>query len=95
MGMRQRTAIRLVIGLALLALLLPRFFGQFHGTHTEAPIVAGLTLIAIGASSFFIKPRIGKALEPAWGYSIPEPYRTGVQVLIIVAGVGLLAWGIM
>jgi hypothetical protein len=95
MGMRQRTIIRVVIGLALLALLLPRFFGQFHGNHTETPIVVGFTLIAIGALSFFIKPRVGKALEPVWGYSIPEPYRTGVQVLIIVAGLGLLAWGIM
>ena len=93
--MRQRTIIRVVIGLALLALLLPRFFGQFPGNHTEAPVVAGLTLIAIGTLSFFLKPKVGKVLEPIWGYSIPEPYRTGVQVLIILAGVGLLAWGIM
>ena len=92
--MWQRTVLRVVIGLALLVVLLPRFFTQFHAGSKETLIIAGIVFVIVGAASFVTKPKVARKLEPVWGYEIREPYRTGVQALIILVGVGILVWAI-
>src|SRR6185312_15061102 len=98
MTLWQRTAIRIAIGIALMALLISRFIQLGYPLRTELLMLGG-TLAAAGIVSLIIRPFLYRAapniddqLKPIWGYGLPQRLRVPLLVILAVAGLGIIAW---
>ena len=98
MNLWQKTLIRIGAASVLLAILILRFF-QFGYSLRTNMLVAGATLAVGGAGSLAIRPFLYKKvptiddqLTPMFGYGLPKKARVPFLVLLVVIGVGLIAW---
>jgi hypothetical protein len=98
MGPAQRTVLRVVVAGSLLVYLLYRF--QQSGLFAkDNAMLLGILLMMMGALSFYFRakfkrsvPDLQERLIPIWGYGLPQWGQMATSWLIIVLGVGLVAW---
>ena len=98
MNLWQRTAIRIAIAGALMAILIIRLLRLGYPLHSELSFAGG-TLAAGGVLALIIRPflyraapNIDEQLKPTLGYGLPMRLRVPFLVLMIVVGSVLIAW---